>query len=91
MDPLLEEAYEALAVILARHEKVDEAIDLMNNLAQLNADSIMAHSNLSQFYLQKVQKKKRSEKAIAMSIRMKLAAAQFSKEQAKKKKIKPNV
>ena len=52
LDPQLEDAYEALAVILSKHDKMDAAITIMKVLAELNTDSVMAHSNLSQFYVQ---------------------------------------
>jgi folate-binding protein YgfZ len=83
LDPQLEDAYEALAVILSKREQLEEAIVLMKNLAQLNPDSVMSHSNLSQFYVQQGLKElAEEEKAIALSIRMKLAAAQVTNKQA---------
>ncbi len=92
LDPKFEDAYEALAVILGKYDKLAEAIGLMKKLCQLNTDSIMAHSNLSQFYMQQGNKElAEEEKAIALGIRMKLAAAeamsaQKQKEQAGKDK-----
>lgn len=51
--PTFEDAYEALGVILNRHHRVDEAIRYMQTLAALNPDCIMAHTNLSVFYVAK--------------------------------------
>jgi folate-binding protein YgfZ len=80
LDPFLEDAYEALGVILSKRGQLDEAIDLMEYLAKLNPDCVMAHTNLSVFYVEKGWKEKaEDEKAISMSIRMKLAAAEVSK------------
>lgn len=53
MDPVFEDAYEALGVILNRHGRVDEAIHYMKILERLNPDCIMAHTNLSVFYVSK--------------------------------------
>lgn len=53
LDPVLEDAYEALGVILNRHGRVDEAIHYMKILEGLNPDCIMAHTNLSVFYVAK--------------------------------------
>ncbi len=84
LNPGFDDAYEALAVILSKYNKLDEAIALMKALSQLNPDSVMAHSNLSQFYvLQGLKDAAEEEKAIALSIRMKLAAAQFAADAKK--------
>jgi tetratricopeptide (TPR) repeat protein len=51
--PEYEDAYEVLGVILNRHGRVDEAIRYMRILERLNPDCIMAHTNLSVFYVSK--------------------------------------
>lgn len=80
LDPLFEDAYESLGVILSKRGQLDEAIELMEYLTQLNPDSVMAHTNLSVFYIEKGWKEKaEEEKAISMSIRMRMAAAEVSK------------
>jgi folate-binding protein YgfZ len=88
LDPFFEDGYEALGVILSKRGRLDEAITLMKKLAELNPDSVMAHTNLSVFYVEKGMKEAaEDEKAISMSIRMKLAAQLASAEiQDKKKK-----
>ena len=83
LDPLLMDAYESLGVILSRHEQLDEAIALMHRLMALDPDSIMAHTNLSVYYMQQGDKEKaEEEKAISMSIRM----AQLAKDAVAQKK-----
>ncbi len=53
LDPSLADAYEVLGVILGRDERYDEAISHMNKLLELDEKSIMAHTNLSLFYMKK--------------------------------------
>ena len=85
LDPLFMDAYESLGVILSRHEQVDEAIALMHRLLALDPDSIMAHTNLSVYYMQQGDKEKaEEEKAISMSIRMSQLAKEAVAEQKQK-------
>jgi folate-binding protein YgfZ len=51
--PSYEDAYEVLGVILHRHHRVDEAIYYMLQLKELNPNCVMAHTNLSVFYVAK--------------------------------------
>ena len=82
LDPLLADAYESLGVILSRHEQYDEAVALMHRLQALIPDSVMAHTNLSIYYMHLGDKDRaEEEKAIAMSIRM----SQLANEHVKKK------
>ena len=53
LQPTFEDAYEVLGVILNRHQRVDEAIHYMKVLERLNPDCLMAHTNLSVFYVAK--------------------------------------
>lgn len=53
INPNFSDAYEALGVLLSRHERYDEAIELMKRLKELNKDAIMAYTNLSVFYMKK--------------------------------------
>jgi len=53
LDPAFEDAYEVLGVILHRQGRTDEAIRTMQRLADLNPDCLMAHTNLSVFYVAK--------------------------------------
>ncbi|HEY9774896.1 MAG TPA: tetratricopeptide repeat protein [Planktothrix sp.] len=87
MSPGLEDAYEALGVILSKRGRLDDAISLMRQLAELNSDSIMAHTNLSVFYMEKnLIEQAEEEKAISMSIRMRIAARQATLEKEQKEK-----
>ncbi|MBM3289937.1 MAG: tetratricopeptide repeat protein, partial [Candidatus Hydrogenedentes bacterium] len=72
--PAFEDAYEALGVILNRHHRVDEAIHFMQILARLAPDSVMAHTNLSVFYVAKgMIPEAEDEKAKAAVLQMKHA------------------
>jgi folate-binding protein YgfZ len=89
--PTFGDAYETLGVILSRHDELDEAIKLMNQLAALDPRSIMAHANLSVFYMQKGDKEAaEEEKAVAMSIRMsemaRSVAAEKQEEEERRKR-----
>tara|TARA_B100001971_G_scaffold214585_1_gene252894 strand:- start:99164 stop:100690 length:1527 start_codon:yes stop_codon:yes gene_type:complete len=45
------DAYETLAVILGRHDRYDEAIELLEKLVEVDPKSVMAHTNLSMFHM----------------------------------------
>lgn len=70
--PDFEDAYEALGVILHRHHRVDDAIHFMKKLAALNPNCVMAHTNLSVFYMSqgKIQEAE-DEKALANQLEFK--------------------
>lgn len=87
-NPLSLDAYEALGVVLSKKGELDEAIGIMEEMARLNPDSVMAHANLSAFYVEKGWiEKAEEEKAISMSLRMKeIMAESKQKEEAEKKK-----
>lgn len=86
LDSHLEDAYEALGVILSKENQLDEAVELMETLARINPDSIMAYANLSVFYLEQGGGKEKAEeaKAQSMSIRMRLAAKEAMQEHQQK-------
>ncbi|MBI2422553.1 MAG: tetratricopeptide repeat protein [Candidatus Hydrogenedentes bacterium] len=72
LDPGFEDAYEALGVILHRHHELEEAIHYMKQLAILNPNCVMAHSNLSVFYVAKgMIQEAEEEKAIAGQLEFK--------------------
>lgn len=87
-NPLSLDAYEALGVVLNKKGELDEAIGIMEEMARLNPDSVMAHANLSAFYVEKGWiEKAEEEKAISMSLRMKeIMIESKQKEEAEKKK-----
>jgi folate-binding protein YgfZ len=86
LDSKLEDAYEALGVILSKEGQIDEAVTLMESLAKLNPDSIMAYANLSVFYLEQNGDKEKAEeaKAQSMAIRMRLAAKEAMQQHKEK-------
>lgn len=51
--PDLQDAYEALSVILYNQKKYDEAIETLKKWLALNPDAVMAHTNLSRCYMSK--------------------------------------
>lgn len=59
-DPAYADPYESLGVILGRNEKFDEAINWMNQLLEVNPQSVMAHTNKS-LYLMKLGKIEEAE------------------------------
>lgn len=79
--PTFEDAYEALGVILNRHHRVDEAISVMKRLETLNPDCIMAHTNLSVFYVAKgMIQEAEEEKAKAAVLQLRMARHQARAE-----------
>lgn len=89
LSPLFEDAYEALGVILSKRGQLEEAISLMRRLTEINPDSVMAHTNLSTFYVQQGLKDLAEEEmAISMSIRMKLAARELAQSNEQREKEK---
>lgn len=51
LDPTYEDAYESLGVLYGRLGDNHKAIELMHKLAKLNPKSVMAHTNLSLYYM----------------------------------------
>lgn len=89
LDPMFGDAYEALGVALSRQDQLDEAIQLMKQLERLDPESIMAHTNLSIFYMQKGDKEAaEDEKAKAMSIRMSQMAREYNQQQSAEAELK---
>ncbi|MEX0798120.1 MAG: tetratricopeptide repeat protein, partial [Bacteriovoracaceae bacterium] len=65
-DPSFEDAYESLGVLYGRQEKYEKAIELMDQLAKLNKKSVMAHTNLSLYYMKVGEiEKAEEEKSLA--------------------------
>lgn len=85
LDPNLADAYETLGVLLGRHEAYDEAISLMHQLAERQPDSVMAHTNLSLFYMKKGMKTEAEEekaKATVLQFQQQIKHAQQQQAQA---------
>lgn len=53
INPMNADAYEALGVMLGRENRFDEAISWMQKLSELDESSVLAHTNLSMFYMKK--------------------------------------
>ena len=51
LDPALADAYESLGVMLGRQERFQEAIEIMNQLSQVDPHSVLAHTNKSLFLM----------------------------------------
>jgi len=51
VDPSFEDPYESLGVLYGRQERYQEAIDYMRKLSELNQKSVMAHTNMSLYYM----------------------------------------
>ncbi|MBY0451103.1 MAG: tetratricopeptide repeat protein [Cyanobacteria bacterium] len=81
LDPNLIDAYEALGAILARldtTESYEEAITLMHQLSERDPDRIMAHTNLSVYYMKLGDKERAEEekaKATVLAMRQKAKEA----------------
>lgn len=74
-NPKMADAYETLGVLLSRHERYDEAIELMKRLKEINPEEVMAYSNLSLFYMKKgMIQEAEDEKAAATAAGFKKAA-----------------
>lgn len=74
VEPGLIEAYEALGVILSRHEQFKEAIEMMERVLALEPEHVLAHTNLSVFYMKLGDKEKAEEE------KAKATMAAFSKK-----------
>ncbi|MGE0201270.1 MAG: tetratricopeptide repeat protein [Candidatus Melainabacteria bacterium] len=84
LDDSLVDAWEALGAILSRHERVDEAMAAMERIVALDADHVMAHTNLSVLWLKKGDKDKaEEEKAKALVARMRQGAKASGVDMAK--------
>ena len=53
LNPQFPDALEALGVFYSKVDRLDDAIHTMKRLAQVSPNHIMAHANLSRFYVQK--------------------------------------
>ena len=81
LDDTLVDAFEALGVILGRQEQVDEAMAMMHKVLELDPDHVLAHTNLSIYWLKKGDKDKAEEekaKATVAGMRKKAKEAGFT-------------
>ncbi len=83
LHPRFEDAYEVLGVILHRQGRTDDAIHIMRQLAALNPDCLMAHTNLSVFYVAKgLIPEAEEEKAKAAVLQIQRAGAERAAKEA---------
>jgi folate-binding protein YgfZ len=91
LDPDFEDAYEVLGVILHRHGRLPQAIRVMEQLAVRNPDCLMAHTNLSVFYVAQGDiERAEEEKAKAAVLQIQAASddrAAHEAAQAERKRI----
>jgi len=90
-DSALVEAYEALGVILSRHERFQEAIAMMERVLELEPEHVLAHTNLSVFYMklgdkEKAEEEKAKATMAAFSKKAKAAGLVFDAEAERRKK-----
>ncbi len=83
MNPLNADAYEALGVMLGRESRFDEAISWMQKLAELDSSSVLAHTNLSMFFMKKGEIEKAEEHKSQATLK---SFAQFGREAQEKEK-----
>ena len=84
IDPENPDIFESLGVLLGRNNKFEEAISLMDQLLNINPDSVMAHTNKS-LYLMKVGKIEEAEEEKALATVSSFKS--FGKEATAKKLI----
>src|SRR3989338_5727443 len=53
LNPQFPDALEALGIFYSKANRLDEAIETMKRLEQISPNHIMAHTNLSRFYVEK--------------------------------------
>ncbi len=91
IDSSLYDAYEALGVILSRQQQFEEAINLMHKLAEADPERIMAHTNLSVFYMkigdiEKAEDEKAKATVLGMRQKAKEAGLTISPEAEQEQK-----
>ncbi len=80
------DAYEMLGVILGREDNYVEAIKLMKKLSEVDPSSIMAHTNLSLYYMKIGEiEKAEDEKSKAMLKEFEKAGSSMDQEEEKRR------
>ncbi|HLW56745.1 MAG TPA: tetratricopeptide repeat protein [Bacteriovoracaceae bacterium] len=83
-NPYNADAYEAYGVMLGRENRFDEAIALMNKLSEIDENSVLAHTNLSMFYMKKGEIEKAEDHKAKATLK---SFAQFGKEAEEKARL----
>jgi tetratricopeptide (TPR) repeat protein len=87
-DPQHRDGLEALGVIYGKMKRFDEAIALMKRLAAMDPENIMAHANMSQFYMLKgmiAEAEREQAEARRLSWKAELRAKKVSDSEIRKK------
>jgi folate-binding protein YgfZ len=90
LDPSLADACEALGVMYSRQGLYPQAIAMMLQLLTLDADRVMAHTNLSIYYLKLGDKEAAEDekaKATVLGMRLKMKEAGLDPAQVEAKRI----
>jgi tetratricopeptide (TPR) repeat protein len=53
LDPAFSDALETLGILYSKADRLEDAIETMKRLAKASPNHVMAHANLSRFYVQK--------------------------------------
>lgn len=53
LDPVFSDGLETLGILYSKADRLDDAIETMKRLAKVSPNHVMAHANLSRFYVQK--------------------------------------
>ena len=53
LDPAFSDALETLGILYSKADRLDAAIETMKRLAKVSPNHVMAHANLSRFYVEK--------------------------------------
>ncbi len=83
-NPRHADAYEAYGVMLGRENRFDEAIALMYQLAEIDDSSVLAHTNLSMFYMKKGEIEKAEDHKAKATLK---SFAHFGKEAEEKARL----
>ncbi|CAI2718859.1 CAF17-like 4Fe-4S cluster assembly/insertion protein YgfZ [Nitrospina watsonii] len=87
LDPKYAPGYEALGVMLSKQKKLDEAISLMKRLAEIDPTEIMAHTNLSIYYMEQGRiEDAENEKAEATALQFEKMVEESQAKKAREKK-----
>jgi folate-binding protein YgfZ len=90
LDPALADACEALGVMYSRQGLYAKAIAMMHRLLALDADRVMAHTNLSIYYLKLGDKDRAEEekaKATVLGMRLKMKEAGLDPTEVETKRL----
>ena len=87
LNPEFPDVLEALGIFYSKADRLDEAIETMKRLTQISPNHIMAHTNLSRFYVQKgmiLEAEQEQAEARRLSWKAELKAQKVGPEAKKK-------